>query len=781
MPLCNCARGYSLIDSSRKICMDIFGALSSPIRFRILRCLQLQGPSTYSEIMSSLELDPSRDAGKFAYHLKEVSQKGLISLDRETREYQLTSLGKMVLDFSQEIEEQILRKSGKLLVRTSRLTIEEFDRNKIVQALIREAGMPTELAEKISQIAEERLLRLSTKYLTAPLIREFVNAILIERGLEQYRHELTRLGIPVYDVTQTILKAKEARLGVEYIHKAAGDRVVEEYTLLSILPRKIADAHLSGQIHICSLGSWILKPASFSHDLHLLIHGPPTIWELTSSFDHPKSLESALLSISNLLKKSRYEISKEQLLNHFNVFLAPFAENLSNEAVEKCIRNFLMSVAQSEDAVFPSMLTLGLDLSIPDHLAEYELPVPDRGQAYYGDYIEESQLITESVLKSISSIKPDNPVQLPRLVFAIRETLKGGGSFDELFLEAHMLANENYIVSFSDLSADWQKGSVYFASGNRMSSDWSKDWQLDTSRTGILDTVVLNLPRLAYEARGSDRRFFEGLDDLVSLAIRCLEIKHSTIRDRIDQNLLPILSSPLSSESYMRLAYSQYSISFVGLYESLGLLTKTESPSQEDLISLATKILKEIKTSITNNQAGRKIRVGISSIGDVLASQRLAEIDVERFGWGNLMVQGSRQYPYYTHGSVLPLEERVPLSDRVSFEEALHPILSGGHKLNIHLSEEEDSPDELSKLTSELVNNHSLGFFTYSKNYTYCNNCRRSFGGIRMRCPECSSASMTRYVRYGDSFIPLDWCSSAQQIFITKRQDYHSPISLNDW
>ena len=174
-------------DSSRRACIKIFDAMSSPLRFEILRSLQLQGPLAYSEIMSNLELDPSRDAGKFAYHLRGVLHSGLISLDRETRKYQLTSLGKMLLTFSQEIEEQVLRKSGKLLVRTSRLTIEEFDRNRIVQALIREAGMPTELAEKISQLAEERLLKLSTKYLTAPLIREFVNAMLIESGLEQYR------------------------------------------------------------------------------------------------------------------------------------------------------------------------------------------------------------------------------------------------------------------------------------------------------------------------------------------------------------------------------------------------------------------------------------------------------------------------------------------------------------------------------------------------------------------------------------------------------------------
>jgi len=53
------------------------------------------------------------------------------------------------------------------LVRTSRLAIESFDKNKIVE----------------------------------PLIRKFVNAVLVEHDLEGDRHKLTRVGLPIYDVT----------------------------------------------------------------------------------------------------------------------------------------------------------------------------------------------------------------------------------------------------------------------------------------------------------------------------------------------------------------------------------------------------------------------------------------------------------------------------------------------------------------------------------------------------------------------------------------------------
>ena len=117
------------------------------------------------------------------------------------------SWGVIEIDFAKNLENHTSREN-KLLVRTSHFSMEEFDRNKIVHALNREAGVPLDLAQKIAEETEERLQKLGTLYLTASLIREFVNSILVEKGLHEYRHSLSRLGIPVDDVTQLIKKAE---------------------------------------------------------------------------------------------------------------------------------------------------------------------------------------------------------------------------------------------------------------------------------------------------------------------------------------------------------------------------------------------------------------------------------------------------------------------------------------------------------------------------------------------------------------------------------------------
>jgi hypothetical protein len=60
-----------------------------------------QNKNSYVEIMNQLNLDPSRDAGKFAYHLRTLRQAGLLEIDKITKKYRLTSLGIMIIDFSQ--------------------------------------------------------------------------------------------------------------------------------------------------------------------------------------------------------------------------------------------------------------------------------------------------------------------------------------------------------------------------------------------------------------------------------------------------------------------------------------------------------------------------------------------------------------------------------------------------------------------------------------------------------------------------------------------------------
>src|SRR3990170_5624122 len=102
----------------------VLKAISSPLRLQILNLLYERGPLPYTKIMSVIRLSPTRDAGKFAYHLKFLLNADLIEPDEETRKYRLTELGQMLIGVVENIDERVSKKR-KMFVRTSRLAIEE--------------------------------------------------------------------------------------------------------------------------------------------------------------------------------------------------------------------------------------------------------------------------------------------------------------------------------------------------------------------------------------------------------------------------------------------------------------------------------------------------------------------------------------------------------------------------------------------------------------------------------------------------------------------------------
>ncbi|MHA2425717.1 MAG: winged helix-turn-helix domain-containing protein [Candidatus Thorarchaeota archaeon] len=74
---------------------NVLKALSSSTRRTIMRQISEKGSASYTEIMHVLGLDPSLMSGKFNYHLKELSEAGLI--ERTNGEYRITDVGKRAL------------------------------------------------------------------------------------------------------------------------------------------------------------------------------------------------------------------------------------------------------------------------------------------------------------------------------------------------------------------------------------------------------------------------------------------------------------------------------------------------------------------------------------------------------------------------------------------------------------------------------------------------------------------------------------------------------------
>lgn len=760
----------------KKLKLRVFDAIAAPQRLQILRAIYNQGALSYVEIMNQINLNPSRDAGKFAYHLRMLRQAGLLETDELTKQYRLTSLGILVVDFTQNIEEHALREKGRLLVRTSRLAMEEFDRNKIVNALKKEAGVPIELARKIAGETEERLLRLDTLYLTAPLIREFVNAVLIEKGLQEYRHKLTRLGLPIYDVAQLIKKTETSSGEAARLDQVMGKNVMVEYVLLDALPRSVADAHLLGQIHLSNIDTWVLKPDSFQHDLRIFLrdgYRPSKATSMAVTLKPPNSLEGALAMISTILCSAGIEVTVEEGTNHFNLFLAPFVKEVTPDDLKDSLRRFLLRLNHNISNGASSDISLGFDLSVPQSLKDSEVEVTGRRtKGVYCDYLDESLKILNSILDIMIEDSIYKPLYYPQLILNLTTSSLKNKEVEPLLLKAHMLAAKYGNLYFTNLTPEWQKDATYFATGVRLASDWIGDSELDIVRTGSLGTVVVNLPRIAYDAKAEEGKFFNNLNDCLDIAIDSLKINHSSVGGQINRGLLPFLSQMVNGESYLRMKNVSLLVGFVGLNEAARVITGKQIYEDSYAANFGVKILSclALRTKELSRKSG--LRIAISQSVDNESPQRLAELDIEKFGRATVFVHGEGSSPYYTDTVSVPLEADISLRERLKLESYFHPLLCGGHLSLIEL--EEADTDALLKLTIEICQTYNIGAYAFTKSLSYCFNCKKVFSGLMQKCPECKATKMfASYSRLSSKYLPLELWPTARRENVSKRIRYN--------
>ena len=754
----------------------VLDAASDPLRLRILKLLHTQGPLSYSDIMSSIKLHPSRDAGKFAYHLRRIRQSGLVMVDNETKKYMLTPLGGEMVDFSRSLEEYALKKRGKLLVRTSRLTLEEFDQNKIAKSLIKEAKIPTALAQKIVGEVEERLLKLGTLYLTAPLIREFVNAVLIEKGLKEYRDKLTRLGLPVYDVSHLIKTAGNMLPNVEAIRNSTSDSIMTEYVLINVIPQKIANAHLSGFIHINDLGSWILKPSELQHDLRVFLKegfNPGPSDPLSLHLNPPKTFHAALSLVSAIVESATVELAGEQVINYFNTFLASFVRHLSFDEVKEALRSFIFNLNQSSFRGFLAEVALGVDSYVPSHLEKVEVFGSGGEVGCYEDFADEVHKVLKALLEVLVEDDFHLPVFRPHLIFNLRS-----GDFDRKeaessLIQVHELASKHGTPLFANLVGEGHRNSTYFTLGTRLGVDWTLEWDLDTLRTGVLGTTLINLPRLSYEAKGNDDRFVEILDEYINMAGKTLRMKHRIIEERLSQLSLPTLSRLVPKDPYFRHTNASQLIGFIGLNEAVKTQTGSELYEAQDSLNFAKKIVEHAQDLVNSLSKKSNQRMVIAQTPSDEASQRLAELDVDQYGWSSIYTQGTKDAPYYTDIGVVPLEANTPLRERLRIEGDFHTLFTGGQLTLIELDEPEQDPEKLFDLTKSICLSSSIGAFAYTRPLSYCNNCKRVFGGHPTKCPKCESVDpLTPYGRASARYSPLSLWPLSKRKALDRRVRY---------
>ncbi|MCS7097164.1 MAG: hypothetical protein NZ926_01625 [Candidatus Methanomethylicia archaeon] len=707
----------------------VLKALGNSTRRNIIIKLYLLREATFSDLMLELNLDPKKDSGKFAHHLKILINAGVIKEDVEKRVYKLTDVGEDIALLIQEFENKIIKKERMLLVRTSGLTMEPFERRRIVEALMRETSMPLKLAEQIAKEAEERILKSDIKYLTAPLIREVVNSILLEHGLEDYRHSMTRLGLPVYDVERMIYKRRRILTSPLNIYFKAGNAVISEYILIKKLPREISDAHISGLINLNNLSYWSMLPESIHHNASCFLNCELNLDDLETTSLKIKSaenLDDALENIIKIIYFVRMQISVGQVLDDINVMLAPLVKNMSYEEIVDKVRKLIFYLNQLPEFRWnfqPLAIGLKLDKSLEkDGFFEEKLLLfkAFTKNLHIGDYYKKAFFTPLPIIKVDSHIFKHSV-------------------YNEEVNEICKLIREWSTPIIVNLDWEDNKNASYCWDLSRITYDNSCQRSF-----GILSTVLLNLPRIALDSRGNDEKFFTKLLESLELSIKAL----NNCRERINGKTLMLTYIKVNGNDYNCVEDLYSNIGIIGLYESVKIHTgKLIHESSESLI-FAKKVVDKILEVLKDHQ-----QINITECSIENAGRRLLLSDFLRYGLKTINDKIGTGINEYTCNTLIPHNIKIPLNKRIEVESVFHKKMLGGHYFKIHFRELIPSNETIFDNLKQLINDKKLALFTFSKDFTYCKNCGKLLSGTLERCSYCKiSSGIVHYSKYFNTY-----------------------------
>ena len=681
--------GGGLLQSTSKRVRMIFSVMASPNRIDILRILNSKGPLTYSELKSLAGFKSKKESGKFAYHLRKLLRQSLVALNKSERRYTITNLGKLVLSLARQIEERSIIESGKMYVRTSHDSIEEFNSHKIIQSLVREGSLPLELSQKITEEVENRIYKFQTTYLTGSLIREMVNNVLLEHSYEEYRNKLARLGMPVFDVNEMFTNVENNQNGAEDLLFNTGKNVLAEYLLTNSLPKDVADSHLSGDLHITNPGIWSLMPDVVFLNLKELIDEGLQLGGKSlnvSRVPQPKTLDDLSVLLPMTLSLIAKEASQEVVIDELPTVLGKISKNLK-DIEENLLRIFKLSSTSISYDKSPTVISFRLPLSA-------------------------DQKIVKSILSAYKSYLEITPLSKIGLVIDYEK-----GKISEI---SDVLST---IISIG--------GNVIFSKGSCSTNGILKAEEKHIGTSIKLGSLTINLPRLAFESNKDETYFRARLALLIKPAIDSMILRKKDISDLTRRGINPLLSK---NTQFMQKNSMSLILNLVGLNEAVFSILGHKDDKEGRAI-----LYKVLQTAVdVALKKGKESGVNVTvAMVDTDGISRFTTLDSEKYGKNS--VQNSTSSGLYSQGfSIDPakLKELTAKNELIQGSNNISKILNGGLLLKVNFDKKTKSGDiksaieKISLLTSS---------FKPVLDVPVCGNC--GFKGEKLvdKCPTCKS------------------------------------------
>ncbi len=668
--------------------------------------------------------------------------------------------------FKQEVETTDMA----LFVRTSDEAMLGWDRQRIIDALMRETYVDSDTAKEIAREVEDLIATSKIKMITSPLIRELVDTKLVERGLEQARKMHTRLGMPLYDVDQLILHPNKENANVPHGPEATNltlaERIKKEYALLTVFSQEIADAHMRGDIHLHDLG-FIDRPYCSGQSLEYIKRfglSLPNSIAMAKPAKHPEVLLAHMVKFAAALQSN---FAGAIGWDSINLFFAPYLVGMSDREVEQLAQMMIFefsqqAVARGGQAIFTD---LNLYWEVPKHFED--VPAIGPGGEFtgktYSDYSEEAQRFAKALFDVYQEGDgSERPFFFPKpLVHITEKFFQTPGHADFLYHICDVASekgNTYFVFDRGETAKISECCRLSFKLDRTDLEDAKQPWKM---RYSALQNVTLNLPRIAYLAKGEDAKLFSKISEFIEMAVKAHLEKKLFIEKLLslgEKGPLALLAMDRDGSPYLRMHRASFLVGMVGLNELVQIHTGQEMHQSRQAFKLGLKVIAHMKLLVDKFSQRHGMRFVLEQTPAESTAYRFAKLDLKLHSpRSGHIVKGdiSKGEVYYTNSTYLNNSAVLNPIERVRQEGLFHPLIEAGALTHIWLGEARPSKSSLANFvikTFQLTQNDQIAF---SPEFTACNRCHRTSRGLRSSCTYCGSEDVDGITRITGYFTKL--------------------------
>ncbi len=650
-----------------------------------------------------------------------------------------------------------------LFVRVSADDIITWDRNRIVKSLVKETEIDEDRAFVIAYEVEKDVKKAKiAASLTAPLIRELVNAKLTLYGLVEERARYTRLGVPAADARQIIMSANKENANIPHNPEATNlhlaETIKKEFALLHVFSRDVADAHMRGDIHLHDLG-FIDRPYCSGQSLEYVKKfglDLPRSLSIAKPAKHPETLLAHMVKFSAALQ------------GHFagaigwdavNLFFAPFTEGMSDKDLKQLTQMLIyeysqQAVARGGQAIFSDV---NIYWEVPDHFADVEAIGPGgklTGRKYK-EYEKEAQRFAWKMFEVYAEGDGCGrpfffPKPLVHITRAFRAT-EGSDRFMQHICEvAAKMGNTYFVFDRGSTAKISECCRLSFELEESDLEDAKQPWRM---RYSAIQNATLNLPRAAYRARGNKEKLFANVDAMFDLTVKAHLQKRKYIEELLamgDGGPLAMLAMKRDGEPYLRMHRATHLVGILGLNEMVQAQSGAQMHETQDAYQLGVEMVKHLGGKAIEHTKRHGIRFVLEQTPAESTAYRFARLDMEHHRQQAQAVikgdVGSNEI-YYTNSTQMNIGSELTPFQRIMLEGRMHPYISAGALSHIWLADSQPDAKAMAALIGRIYRSTQNAQVAFSPEFTACNKCNKVTRGLGDKCGACGTEDVDHITR----------------------------------